>query len=71
MVAVPLDALAERGQMQWVFVADGDTARGRIVTLGQRYQDQVEILSGLRAGEKIVAPVPADLSDGAKLEVRP
>lgn len=71
IVAVPLNAVVQRGQMQWVFVADGDTARGRIVTLGQRYQDQAEVLSGLKAGEKIVTPVPQDLADGAKLEVRP
>ena len=69
VVAVPLSAVVDRGQMQWVFVLDGDTARGRIVTLGQRYQDQAEVLSGLKAGEKIVAPVPQELTDGSKLEV--
>lgn len=70
VVAVPAAAVVERGQIQWVFVADGDTARGRIVTLGQRHEDSVEVLSGLRAGEKIVASASGELLDGSKLEVR-
>ncbi len=71
VVAVPSTALVERGQMQWVFIADGDTARGRIVTLGQRNQDSIEVLSGLKPGEKIIAPASPELVDGARIEVRP
>jgi membrane fusion protein, multidrug efflux system len=71
VVAVPSTALVERGQMQWVFIADGETARGRIVTLGQRNQDSIEVLSGLKPGEKIIAPASPELVDGARIEVRP
>ncbi len=70
-LTVPVAAITERGQMQWVFVADGGKARGRIVTVGQRNGDSVEILSGLAAGEQVIAPVPAGLSDGARVEGRP
>ena len=71
VLAVPATAVVERGQMQWVFVVDNQTARARIVTLGDRAQNQVEVLSGLSAGERVVAPAPATLADGARLEVRP
>jgi multidrug efflux pump subunit AcrA (membrane-fusion protein) len=71
VVEVPASAIVERGQLQSVFVAEGGTARTRLVTTGQRANDAVEVLSGLSAGEKVVAPVPTGLEDGARLEVRP
>lgn len=70
-LAIPAAAVAERGQMQWVFVVENNAARARIVSLGQRNGAAVEVLSGLRTGEKIVSPVPAELADGAPVEVRP
>jgi multidrug efflux pump subunit AcrA (membrane-fusion protein) len=71
VVAVPASAIVERGQLQFVFVAEEGTARTRLVTTGQRSKDAVEVLSGLNAGEKIVTPVPMGLEDGTRLEVRP
>jgi multidrug efflux pump subunit AcrA (membrane-fusion protein) len=71
VVVVTASAIVERGQLQSVFVADEGTARTRLVTIGQRAQDAVEVLSGLSAGEKVVTPVPTGLQDGARLEVRP
>jgi RND family efflux transporter MFP subunit len=71
VVVVPANSIAERGQLQSVFVAEGGIARTRLVTTGQHAKDAVEVLSGLNAGEKIVTPIPAGLQDGARLEVRP
>jgi RND family efflux transporter MFP subunit len=70
VTSVPASALIERGQLVSVFVSDGGTARTRLVTTGRHTKDAVEILSGLTPGETVVAPVPAGLADGAKLEVR-
>jgi len=70
VLAVPADAIRTRGQLQWVFVADQGTARLRMVTTGAERDGRREILSGLAAGESIIYPVTADLSDGAKVEVR-
>jgi multidrug efflux pump subunit AcrA (membrane-fusion protein) len=50
--------------------ADNGVARTRLVTTGHRQGDRVEVLSGLVAGEKVIAPVPANLADGARVEVR-
>lgn len=71
VLAVPASAVVTRGQLQSVWVADNGVARTRIVTLGARLKDSVEVLSGLSAGEKVVAPAPEGLADGTKLEVRP
>lgn len=70
-LTVPVSALQEQGQVQRVFVVSGGVARGRLITTGARPDGKVEVLSGLQAGETVVAPVPAGLVDGGKVEVRP
>lgn len=68
---VPATALVQRGQLEYVFVADGGRARLRLIRSGRRPDGMVEVISGLSAGENVVAPIPADLVDGQPLEVRP
>lgn len=68
---VPAGALVEQGQVQSVLVAQDGYARARLVTLGARAGDRVEVLSGLAAGERVIFPAPAGLADGARVEVRP
>jgi RND family efflux transporter MFP subunit len=70
VVAVPLAAVMERGQLQSVFVVEDGVAHTRLVTTGRRTKEAVEVLSGLNAGEKVVLPVPVGLQDGARVEVR-
>jgi RND family efflux transporter MFP subunit len=70
VVAVPLAALMERGQLQSVFVVEDGVAHTRLVTTGRRTSGAVEVLSGLNAGEKVVLPVPAGLQDGSRVEVQ-
>ena len=70
VVAVPSAALIERGQLQSVLVVEDGVARTRLVTTGRRSGEAVEVLSGLSEGEKVVAPLPAALADGARVEVR-
>jgi RND family efflux transporter MFP subunit len=70
VIAVPLAALMERGQLQSVFVVEDGVVHTRLVTTGRRTAAEAEILSGLSAGEKVVLPVPAGLQDGARVEVR-
>jgi multidrug efflux pump subunit AcrA (membrane-fusion protein) len=71
VLAVPAAAVTERGQLQAVMVADGGYAHTRLITVGQKSGDSVEVLSGLSAGEKIICPVPPGLADGARVEARP
>jgi RND family efflux transporter MFP subunit len=70
VVAIPLAALTERGQLQSVFVVEEGVAHTRLVTTGRRTSAAAEVLSGLSPGERVVAPVPVGLQDGAKVEVR-
>jgi RND family efflux transporter MFP subunit len=58
---------------RYVFVADGTTARRVAVTLGQRFDDRIEIIpveaDALKAGDRLVVTGQARLVDGATLEI--
>lgn len=71
VLSVPAAAVHSAGQVESVFVAEEGRARRRLVTMGAKSDASIEILSGLRAGDKVIHPVPASLEDGARVEVRP
>ena len=71
VLAVPAAAVIERGQLQSVAVADGGYVHTRLVTVGQKSGDRVEVLTGLSTGERVICPLPAGLADGARVEERP
>lgn len=58
---------------RYVFVADGNTARRVAVTLGQRFDDQIEILpvvpGDIKEGDKLVVTGQARLVDGSQLDI--
>jgi multidrug efflux pump subunit AcrA (membrane-fusion protein) len=54
VVAIPASALVRDGARDAVWVAEDGKARRRIVTVGAQGEDTVEIVGGLRAGEKLV-----------------
>ncbi|HEY4930387.1 MAG TPA: efflux RND transporter periplasmic adaptor subunit [Terriglobales bacterium] len=54
-IAIPKTAVLSRGQLQAVYVVGSDRlASLRYVTLGPASSDQVEVLSGLQNGDRIV-----------------
>lgn len=53
-VLVPAAAIQRRGQLEFVYVRTAEGVRVRQVRSGKSYVDQVEILSGLGAGERVV-----------------
>jgi RND family efflux transporter MFP subunit len=69
---VPRTSLVERGQLQGVYVLDANQIAGlRYITLGKSAGEQIEVLSGLQGGEKLVA-VAGDLDlSGKRIAIRP
>ena len=67
---VPASAVVQRGQMEIIFVVAGSKAQLRLVKTGKRIGDEVELVSGVEAGEKIVIEGTAGLVDGQPVEVR-
>lgn len=67
----PKSALVSRGELRGLFVVGPDgVARLRWVRLGREQDQQVEVISGLAAGERFVPAPPPSLADGAPVTVR-
>ncbi len=66
-LTVPSEAVVARGQLQGLFIVDGDRASLRWVRTGREIDGRTEILSGLDAGESYVLRPTADLADGARV----
>lgn len=66
---IPARALQRNGQLEQVFVANNEVAHMRLVRTGTRSADQVEILSGLEPGDKIILTSPFQLRDGQPLQI--
>lgn len=55
---------------RFIFVVDGDKASRRVVTLGKRFDDKVEIAEGdLKEGDNLVVDGQARLYDGLMVEI--
>jgi RND family efflux transporter MFP subunit len=65
-LVIPRSAVVERGQLQGIYVIDANQIAGlRYVTLGNADGQQVEVLSGLQDGERLIA-TPGDRELGGK-----
>lgn len=70
-IAIPEAAIVRRGPLAGVFLVDeGSTARLRWITLGEARDGMVEVLSGLRSGERYVESPLEGLADGRKVVAR-
>ena len=63
-LVVPSGAVVRAGQVESVMTVENGVARRRLVTTGSRQGDRVEILTGLAEGERVIHPVPREVSDG-------
>jgi len=70
IVKVPADTIIQRGGGFFVFVPGTDNvAKKRDVKVGIQVDGKSEIVSGLRAGERVVARGQTLLEDGARIRV--
>ena len=63
---VPSDSI----QDSVLFIVEDDVARRRQVEIGIRGARQTEILAGVGAGERVIAPFKAELKDGARVHAK-
>jgi len=70
VVKAPIGALFRRGNDWAAFVIEGDRVRLTTVELGQRNDEEAQILGGLSAGQMVVLHPPDTLTDGARVTVR-
>lgn len=68
---VPLSALVARGQMETVFVVENGRAVLRLVRTGKRSDTEVELVSGLNSGDRVVIQGEEPLRDGMAVTQKP
>jgi RND family efflux transporter MFP subunit len=69
-LTVPRAAIRTDQGQSIVFVVLEDRVERRAVRIGDSKGDQVEIVSGLAAGDRVVVEGPPELSDGSRVIVR-
>jgi len=68
---VPVQAVRENGQLAGVFIADpSGKASFRLIKATPFDSDRMEILAGVREGERIIAKLTDQIIDGVSLEIR-
>lgn len=67
---VPASAVREEGSEKVVYVLQGGRLERRAVTVGEKRNGDVEILSGVAAGEAVVTSGPARLRNGQRATVK-
>jgi RND family efflux transporter MFP subunit len=67
---VPKTAVVTDNGQSYVFVVTGKTVERRAVRTGGADGDRLEVLAGVRAGERVVVSPPATLAAGQQISVR-
>ncbi len=67
---VPVAAVVQRGQLEIVFVVANQHAQLHLVKTGKRVGNEMEIVSGLHAGDAVVTEGAAQLTDGQPVEAK-
>jgi RND family efflux transporter MFP subunit len=69
ILKVPLKAILQRGQLVSVFIVDSSQILHlRLIKTGKQYGDQLEVLSGLNDGDRIVVEGIERVREGDRVE---
>lgn len=68
-IRIPDAAVVREGQLTGVFIVDEkNTARFRLIRTGRTYGDQVEVISGIKDGTRLIAAPTPELTNGSAVE---
>jgi len=69
VLLVPKSAIVTQGQLTGIFVVkENNIARFRIIRIARKFDDRMEVVTGLKAGERYVVSPPLQLVDGSQIE---
>ncbi len=68
-LVVPKDIILTMGNRRYVFVAQRETARRRYISTGMENNGYVQVLSGLKTGERLIVKGFETLRDKSKIKV--
>jgi membrane fusion protein (multidrug efflux system) len=66
---LPREAVIRELQKAHVYVAEGDIAEKRAVTLGLEEGDLIEVISGVEAGDRVIVTGQGGLKDGSAVKI--
>lgn len=69
-IVLPLSCVGINQDKRYVLVVENGLAQKRQVQVGQVMEDSIEILSGLRTGEKVISAGIAYIMDGEKIAAK-
>jgi RND family efflux transporter MFP subunit len=69
MLLIPSSALVYQGQLTGIYIVDDEKkARFRLIRTGKSFDKSVEILSGLKPGDRYLPDPPPNIADGMSVE---
>jgi multidrug efflux pump subunit AcrA (membrane-fusion protein) len=66
--ALDRNAVIDRGSKKVAFLVKGDEVVETTVSIGEQFGDMIEILSGLKSGDKVVLKPLDKLKNGSKIK---
>lgn len=69
IIIIPSSSIVTRKGKEVVFRIKDDKAEEVIIKLGRKFGDNIEVLSGLTAGEEIIDKVSENIKDGTEVKV--
>jgi multidrug efflux pump subunit AcrA (membrane-fusion protein) len=66
-LVIPESAVIRRGQLEGVYIVQNDVALFRLVKTGKRYDQGIEVISGLAPDARIVTAPGGEISDGMRI----
>lgn len=69
VIAIPLYALSGKEDAYYVYVAEENQARKRLVVIGATMGEQIEVKSGLKPGEKVIVTNVNKLKDQDQIAI--
>jgi hypothetical protein len=70
LLLIPLTSVIHAGQLTGIYIVDHtQTAKFRLIRTGRTFGESIEVLSGLKQGDRYVAAPPPTLINGMKVEI--
>jgi len=68
-IVIPVSVIQKTAEGEMVYVVDGNTARSAVIKTGRNSNGKVEVLDGLKPGDKLVVAGFEDLDNGEKVTI--
>jgi RND family efflux transporter MFP subunit len=69
-LVVPVSVIQKTAEGEMVYVANGTTARLKMIATGRNANGQVEVLNGLEPGDKVIIAGYQDLDEGEAINIQ-